>query len=567
MPENSCREKILSQKYYDFVVPDYRKNDRIFLSESEACVEELGFGYRVINVNSERVGELSLEQYGYNTIPNCYTLLDTDALTKAGISSVANYPGLELRGQGVMIGFVDTGIDFTNPVFQNAIGDTRIAGIWDQTIQSGRLPEGFSYGSEYTEEMINEALRAQNPYELVPSKDENGHGTFLASVAAGGANEKAAFVGAAPEAVIGMVKLKGAKEYLRKFYEIHTNAPCYQENDIMQGLRYLDLLAEKLGLPLVFCVALGSNLGGHTGASNLARILNTYAGTLNRCVVVGGGNEANERHHFKGKLSKEKRVQEAEIRVERDTKGFVAELWNTLPDIVTVYLVSPSGEKSPSISVRQGNKYTFDFVFDRTRVEVEYRLLLENNDSQLVFFRFQGVAAGIWKIGVEALSLSAGEYHIWLPVRDFLENQVYFLESDADTTLTEPSNARLPMTVAYYNSTDNSVDINSGRGYTRDKVLKPDFAAPGVEITGLGSGKRFVQRSSSSAATAIAAGGAALIVGWLIRQSQVQGITNSQVKNIILLGADQRRNMEFPNREWGFGTMDVYQSLNRLREL
>ncbi|MGN1167001.1 MAG: S8 family peptidase [Lachnospiraceae bacterium] len=567
MATETCRDKILSQNYYDFVVPDYRSADNIVLSERIACIQDLGLGYRVIHVSSDVAGEVTLEKYGYNTIPNCYTLLDTDALDKAGISAVQHYPTLMLQGQDVMIGFLDTGIEFENPVFRNQAGGTRIAGIWDQTIQTGTLPSGFSYGSEYTEDMINEALRSDNPSMVVPTTDEIGHGTFLASVAAGGSNYENRFTGAAPEAVIGVVKLKEAKEYLKQFYEIHTDKPCYQENDIMQGLRYLNELAAKKGLPLVICVAMGTNMGGHNGDSNLSRILSSYSGMLNHCVVIGGGNEASNRHHFSGRFESVGETQEAELRVESKMTGFTAELWNSLPDIVTVYIISPSGERSPKISVRQGNKYTFDFVFDGTRVEVEYRLLLENNDSQLIFFRFQGVAAGIWKIGVESLYVAEGEYHIWLPVQEFLESQVYFLEADPDTTLTEPGNAKGAMTVTYYNSIDNSIDINSGRGYTRGRTLKPDFAAPGVEITGVLPNGRFVKRSGSSTAAGIAAGGAALLVEWLIKQPQIQGITCSQVRNIILFGTNQRSDMEYPNRQWGYGTMDIYQSLNRLREL
>ena len=79
-----------------------------------------------------------------------------------------------------MIGFIDTGIDYRNPVFQYSDGTTRIYRIWDQTIRDGTKPEGIAYGSEYKTEQINAALRAENPLETVPSMDTNGHGTFVA---------------------------------------------------------------------------------------------------------------------------------------------------------------------------------------------------------------------------------------------------------------------------------------------------------------------------------------------------------------------------------------------------
>lgn len=567
MSTENCREKILSQKYMDFIIPGYRSADGVIIREDMSCIVPLGFGYRSVYVDSSIVGELTIERYGYQAIPNCYTLLDTGALNQAGISTVQNYPTLHLRGRGVMIGFIDTGIDYNNMVFRDAAGGTRIAGIWDQTVQEGNLPEGFPFGSEYTEEMINEALRSQNPSGIVPSRDENGHGTFLASVASGGASPENAFSGAAPESVIGVVKLKEAKEYLKEFYGIYSDAPCYQENDIMYGMKYLQELAAKRGLPLVICIALGTNMGPHNGTSLLSQMIDSYADLLNHCVVIGGGNEASNRHHYYGEVVQGGQAKEAEIRVERGTKGFVAELWSQLPNIVTTYIISPSGERSPTLSLRQGSKFNLSFVFDGTEVEIEYRLLLENSNSQLIFFRFKGAAEGIWKIGVEPVYIVKGGYHIWLPVKEFLESDVYFLEANPDTTLTEPGSTRDAMTISYYNSVDNSIDINSGRGYTRCTILKPDFAVPGVSITGLSLDGRFSERSGSSASAGIGAGAAALIMEWLGKQPAVRGITCNQVRNIILFGTNRREDMDYPNKEWGYGTIDIYQSLNRLREL
>ena len=567
MSAEQCREKILSQDYMDFISPGYWSGEDIIVRQDQSCIQQMGFGYRAVYVEKGLAGELSLERYGYQGIPGCYTLIDTSALNEAGISAVQNYPALHLRGRDIMIGFIDTGIDYENVAFRNLAGGTRIAGIWDQTIQTGNPPEGIPYGSEYTEDMINEALRSDDPLAIVPSKDEHGHGTFLASVAAGGVSTENQFSGAAPEAVLGVVKLKEAKNYLKDFYGIYSDAPCYQENDIMFGLKYLHELAAKKGLPIVICIALGTNMGPHNGASLLSQMIDAYANLLNHCVVIGGGNEASNRHHYYGEVEEKGPARETEIRVEKGTTGFVAELWSQLPNIGTTYLVSPSGEKSPTLSLRQGSKFNLGFVFDGTEVEIEYRLLLENSNSQLIFFRFKGAAEGIWKIGVEPVYIVKGGYHIWLPVKEFLESDVYFLEANADTTLTEPGSTRDAMTISYYNSVDNSIDINSGRGYTRCTILKPDFAVPGVEITGLSLDGRFVERSGSSASVGIAAGSAALIMEWLGKQPAVRGITCSQVRNIILFGTNQREDMDYPNKEWGYGTIDIYQSLNRLREL
>lgn len=566
MPEE-CREKTLSEGYRDFIIPDYLKNTDTIFSQNQGCVQELGFDYRVVHVEEALAPDISLERYGYNTIPGCYALTDMASLNEAGISAVQNYPTLQLLGNGVMIGFVDTGIDYRNQIFREMSGATRIAGIWDQTIQSGVLPEGFAYGSEYTREMINDALRSEDPYDVVPSVDEIGHGTFVASVAAGGMNVENRFQGAAPKAVIGMVKLKEAKNYLKEFYAIREDAVCFQENDIMQGVRYLHELAGRQNLPLVICVALGSSFGGHNGATMLSRILGDYANTLNRCVVIGVGNEAAQRHHYYNVLDADSPAQEAEIRVEQGNTGFVAELWTTLPNILTSYIISPSGGRSAAISRRQGNRFHITFPFDRTDVEVEYRFLMDNDDSLLIFYRFSHPAEGIWRIGVEPFRVSDGEYHIWLSMQEFLDGNVYFLEANPNTTVTEPGSAGSPITVSYYNGVDNSVDINSGRGYTRNRLIKPEIAAPGVQVTGAGTDGRFVKRSGSSIAAGITAGASALIMEWLKQQPIITGVTTSQIKNIMIMGADQGVLPEYPNREWGYGTMDIYQSLDRLRSL
>jgi len=488
-------------------------------------------------------------------------------LDAAGIITLQNYPTLQLMGDGIMIGFLDTGIDYQNRVFRNLDGTTRIVGIWDQTIQTGRTPQGLYYGTEYTEEMINAALRSEDPLQIVPSVDTDGHGTFVASAAAGGAEVGKQFLGAAPEASIAMVKLKPAKNYLKEFFAIAQDAVCYQENDIMLGLRYLNDLARKQGMPLVICVALGTSFGGHNGDSILADILDIYATVRNRCVVVGTGNEAARRHHYFNRFTDAQDTRTAEIRVGEGTQSFAVELWSTLPNIVMVSVTSPSGERTGMIPIRLGYLFDFLFTFERTTITVEYRLLQRNNDAQLVFIRFQNAVPGIWKIDIKPAMQTTGDFHIWLPMEEFLEGEVYFLESNPDTTFTEPSGGRNTMTVAFYNSRENGVDINSGRGYTRDEKIKPDYAAPGEAVTGAVPGGEFKNRTGSSAATAIAAGGCALIMEWISEQPGARGVSSSQVRNIIVMGTQKLPGIEYPNTQWGYGTMNLYRSLDILRQL
>ena len=229
----NCREQILSDKYADLIVA----RDRILqeFMDMLPCLEPIAGNLAVLHVNR---AYLSGGPLPYSLIPKLYGLMDETALEASGILQAQNQPGLNLRGQGILIGIVDTGIDYRNPAFLDRAGKTRIVRIWDQTIQEGTLPEGFSYGSEYTDEEINRAL-SEGDSTTVPSVDADGHGTFLASVAAGSGISEQDFIGTAPEASIAVVKLKPAKEYLRNYYLIKDGVPAYQENDMMMGISYL----------------------------------------------------------------------------------------------------------------------------------------------------------------------------------------------------------------------------------------------------------------------------------------------------------------------------------------
>ena len=572
MNKMTCREKILSQDYWDFILPGDRGKMADNIPENSYCRQQMDFGYESVSVDKSLLSPLNIEEYWYNSIPNCYTLLDStgtnnDALNSAGILQVQNYPTLRLMGEGVMIGFLDTGIDYQNPVFQHLDKTTRIAGIWDQTIQSGTPPESFDYGSHYTPDMINEALASEDPYSLVPSVDNNGHGTFLASIAAGSGDPDAQFIGAAPESVIAVVKLKQAKQYLRDYYFIPNTAPAFQENDIMLGMRYLHLLAEKLGLPLIFCLALGSNLGGHSGSLPLSIIAQQYTLLSNRIPVIGVGNEADQRHHFYSEIMNTSDTKTVEIRVGENTSGFVMELWTELPNILSISLTSPSGESTSRIPIRAGTSTTFNFLFENTTVYIDYRLFVESTASELIHFRFSDAAPGIWKLVVEPVQIIDGRFHIWLPVREFLSGEVYFLNSNPYYTLTAPSDSVQPISVSYYDSSNNGLALSSGRGFTRTEQVKPDFTAPGISITGALPGGQFESRSGSSTSVGITAGAAALLVEWHLQQKKIPSVSTALIKSLLTLGATRNPDMKYPNREWGYGQLNLYNTFEAMRQL
>ena len=562
-----CRKKILSEDYHDFIVSDIRMPFLQDMLEKDYCLQNPGFFYQCAYLSKSVIKPVSLENYSYFSIPKCYSLLSMQALNQAGILPIQNHSTIQLSGKQVMIGFLDTGIDYQNPVFQHLDKTTRIAGIWDQTIQSGTPPESFDYGSHYTPDMINEALASEDPYSLVPSVDNNGHGTFLASIAAGSGDPDAQFIGAAPESVIAVVKLKQAKQYLRDYYFIPNTAHAFQGNDFMLGMRYPHLLAEKLGLPLFFCLALGSNLCGHSGSPPLSIIAQQYTLLSNRIPVIGVGNEADQRHHFYSEIMNTSDTKTVEIRVGENTSGFVMELWTELPNILSISLTSPSGESTSRIPIRAGTSTTFNFLFENTTVYIDYRLFVESTASELIHFRFSDAAPGIWKLVVEPVQIIDGRFHIWLPVREFLSGEVYFLNSNPYYTLTAPSDSVQPISVSYYDSSNNGLALSSGRGFTRTEQVKPDFTAPGISITGALPGGQFESRSGSSTSVGITAGAAALLVEWHLQQKKIPSVSTALIKSLLTLGATRNPDMKYPNREWGYGQLNLYNTFEAMRQL
>ena len=228
MLQEECKEKILSEEYRDFMMRDTGALGKNFPLEN-GCRIPLKYGFELFYIDQSEDRKKSLADYPYTMVPKCYTTLDMAAIQQAGIAAVQNIPGLELSGEGVLVGIIDTGINYLDPIFRNLDGSTRIQRIWDQEEQSGTAPREIGYGSEYTKEQINQAILSENPKETVPSFDTDGHGTFVASVACGGANPENLFIGAAPEAEMVIVKLKEAKEYLREYYFVDRDAGCYQE--------------------------------------------------------------------------------------------------------------------------------------------------------------------------------------------------------------------------------------------------------------------------------------------------------------------------------------------------
>lgn len=552
-----CSKQAYSNDYFDFIIP---YGEQTVVPGAEGCTQRIDEEFDIFYYPRTGVPAVKLGAYTYLETPNCYGLLDRTALEVSGIIRMQNQPALELRGNGVMVGFIDTGIDYTNPLFRYADGSSRIAAIWDQTIADGMPPEGVSYGAEYRTEELNAALESEDPFSVVPSRDTDGHGTFLAGVACGGEDVENDFIGAVPQAQIAVVKLKQAKQYLREFYFIPQNAPAYQENDIMMGVAYLDRLASARDMPLVICLALGNSMGSHGGEGYLNAYLGDVCNRRKRSIVTATGNEANARHHFQGSFSGDEEFVDTQINVEDAMPGFFVELWARAPELYSVAIISPTGEELPRVPLQPGSFQEYRFVFEGTIVSVDYRLETQGRGSQLAFIRFANPSRGIWIIRVYPQNLLSGTYNMWLPMQQLLGGRVFFLRSTPDITLTSPGNTEQVITVGGYRATARSIYADSGRGYPVIGGIKPDFVAPAVEVYGPGLRGNYITYTGTSAACAITAGAVAQIMEWAIVKENRPRLSNAGIKNMLIRGAARTSERSYPNREWGYGMLDVYQA-------
>lgn len=591
----TCQEKILSEEYgeliFDFTA-DYAKR----LQQENVCFTPVDDRYNIFYVRQQEIERYQGSLYLYQYLPKVYGLMaeefDPISLESAGILA-AQRPPLSLTGEGVVLAFIDTGIRFADSVFRDESGQSRIIGLWDQTLQSGTPPEGFQYGSYYTKADIDAALRTENPYAEIPSYDTNGHGTAMAGAAAGsvvtsvrvtggtvplddaGGNAVppagdaagsfySSYRGAAPRADIVVVKLREAKRPLRSFYNIPEDVPAYAETDIMLGIKFAESFAETFERPVVVCLGMGSNSGNHGLGSGLAQYLNSLAQKRSRAVVLTTGNEGNAAHHFSGYVPEgEESYETVEIRVGEGEQGFLMEMWGKVPDTLFASIRTPGGEVVPRFRLTAEGSQTFSFIYERTRIIIDSILVEPNTGEELITFRFDAPTPGVWNIRVYNLGPDRSrQFHLWLPITQFLRRETYFLRPDPYTTLTDPSMTFRAVTVSSYNDANNSFYENSGRGFLSNGLIKPDVAAPGVNVsTPVG------KVTGGSMAAALTAGGVAQFMEWAVVRFNSPSAGSQEIKNYLIRGANRNSSYTYPNREWGYGGLDIDGTFTMLSQI
>ena len=581
------------------------QGDLAFLEGQGVRVTLLLFSYAILLVPESLMDYITeLPQITYLEKPKPLFFADAFARSVSCISPVQE--GISgLYGDGVLLACIDSGVDYAHPDFCASDGTSRIALLWDQTIP-GNPPMGYALGSVYTRRQINEALAASSPTErfaLVPSRDVTGHGTAVLGIAAGNGRSSAdgAMRGVAPEATLVVVKLGNPDP-----------ADLPRTSQLLQAVDFCVRYALLVERPLVINLSFGNNYGSHSGESLLETYLNAVSNLGQHVICIGAGNEGDTGHHYAGNLKSDRRSagQTQTVRATSDPtataavsaatartvhtmsalpnppavsatadqsvsvefqvgayeSSFSLQIWKVYGDEISIELISPGGIRSGTLSPVLG---TARLTLGPTELLLFYGMPSPYSQAQEIYLSFQGagnhlsVENGIWTLRLIPGRLISGSFDLWLPGGNAIGSQTRFFSPTTDTTLTIPSTARSSITVGAYDPRLSSYASFSGRGYTRIlHEVKPDLAAPGVNIPAPRSGGGYASFTGTSFATPFVSGSAALMMEWGILRGNDPFLYGEKLKAYLIAGAKPiASESEYPNRRVGWGALCLSESL------
>lgn len=472
-----------------------------------------------------------------------------------------------LTGKGVIVACIDSGIDIYSSEFLTKEGQTRIIGLWDQTIkpdeERGYLPPlGYSTGVYFTREQINEALQKgrEEGETLVPSRDTSGHGTAVAGLAAGSIS------GVAKEADLLVVKLG---------VPLENNFP--RTTQLMRAIDFAVKEGLRRNRPVVINISFGNTYGDHRGESLLERFIDN-ASEIGKCaIVIGSGNEGASNGHCAGRTEANRRI---EFTVGAYETQLSIQYWKHFQDVFRLRIVSPGGEEVTLDSSR----------LETVRVTLEQTELLcligepqPYSVNQEIFIDFipsdSYINSGVWYLELLPQQVVTGEYRFYLPSYVARNRGTGFLLPTPEVTLTIPSTSLRAITVGAYDAQRRSYADFSGRGYVYRyeegratsqgspygvAFSKPDIVAPGVNVRVPVPGGGYENASGTSFATPLVTGSAALLMEWGIVRGNDPYMYGQRLKAYLNKGAVQLPGYEVsPNALTGWGALCVGRSLER----
>ncbi|WP_175400890.1 MULTISPECIES: S8 family peptidase [Clostridium] len=567
--QKSCENIYFKEDYMNMTVEADSDIINAISKLDYACAFPIGNNYYIVSVQGNRQEDLlkAVPQILYVEMPAIYTQCALSPLDTANINKFHDNPYLTLTGRGVIAGIIDTGIDYLNSEFMYEDNTTRIMTIWDQTGVYDPKNKEISHGHEYSSTEINEAIALSknkgDPYSKVNSRDEDGHGTKVASIIGG----RGKYVGAAPDCTFAVVKLAKAKKISLNRYGIMDTPKCFTTTSvaIIQAIKYLFDYAHKVNMPIVIYIPLGTNEGGHDGHSLVERYIDQISRIRGVAVVCGTGNEGDTNTHTSGIFKSTNDVNVIEFKSGQNQKNLPMNIWFNKPDRVSLSLTSPSGEIIDKIPVKYKGQYTTKLVYEESTVYVKYNFPEELTGDELISVYIQDIKPGVWKLTLTGEYISNGQYNAWMPQRALLEEGTEFLNPSQYITLTVPATSESAIVCSYYNQDNNTLIASSGRGYTRDDRIAPIVGAGGYEVPTVGNNGETATMTGSSPASAVLAGAVILMLQWGIVDGNDKTMYSTKIKTYIIRGAARREGEVYPNREIGYGLLDLNGVFERMR--
>ncbi|HCI19115.1 MAG TPA: peptidase S8 [Lachnospiraceae bacterium] len=511
-------------------------------------VEPLIAGYAIVTIPENLIGAFSrMEEIEFIEKPKKLYPQVT-----AGLGASCFYPllqpvsGKALSGQGVYMAILDSGIDYTDPMFRYADGTTKIAWLWDQGKRADaekgeKPPQGFFTGVEYSRKMLNANLQ-KNSERL--TTDVTGHGTNVAKIAVQGA----------PESELIVVKLDTA----RGTYPSTVS--------LLRAFTYVAKKAQAENMPVAINLSYGNTYGAHDGSSLLERFIDNITEVGRNVICIGAGNEGASAGHFAGKLS-ENEIQRISFAMGTYERSFSLQLWKWYADRMDISILSPAGEQYLIRNQNTGGEAQ-QAVMEQTKLLIFSGRPQPYRKREEVYIDFIPVETylntGIWTIEITPRRIANGELRLYMPSAVVRSENTRFLLPSPAQTLTIPSTAQKVITVGAYNAYVRSYAAFSGRGDAgndRAENSKPDLAAPGVNIR-IGEGEGGAVVSGTSYATPFVTAAAALLMEYGIVQGNDPFLYGEKVKAYLHAGARQLPGYDiWPNDQVGWGALCVSESL------
>ena len=525
-------------------------------------------------------------------------LADT-AYAHANINALLVYSGggslsRAYKGNGTLIGIIDSGVDFKHADFRNANGTTRLVEYWDLNCVSGCTPPtGYTNGSLYNQQQINAAITSGSS-TITP--DEYGHGTCIAGLAGGNgfSTTDRKFAGIAHQAQFLVVDL----------------TPYFYSNDIITGIEYLIRRSNELGKPIAINVSFGSSFGPHDGSdvysTTIDQMLQNETG---KALVFAAGNDGNKLMHLRHQSTNATQEQSTWFQKAANMGDIYYQLYadngefENMKYRIDVDVRNAQGiYQKANVSLSYKNiknlpATTYDTIRNAAGQVLGTAFLYSyqyNANTTHVSYSIRpaaGYTSAMWRFSTQGNGL----VDIWN--REALKmnyNTDSINSSELAATYTRPDNnisiaggfncAKNAITVGSYVNTNaftfagqtvtgtkGARQKESSSGITRDERIKPEIMAPGAIVVGpkvatlpgnanlatIDGLHRYAAGTSYAAPFVTGALALYLETNPDATQAEIQ----MHIKNSAVTDAFTGTGAAIPNANWGYGKLDVYELL------